>query len=223
MSARCSLCAVLTMLLAACAAPTQGNPPPLVREATPSTHGEPVQQSSDPCDNAAPGAGSCAAVAAGSSAAGQGGMPVPDNITPDAALPSAGSSAAGSSAEACDLPAANPEYFCDPHGDGACQNCSDCQKVESGEAKAAAKACGTDCGTDRDCATRCVKDRINPSDACTACLVDLYDCLINNCLVECVGSSEQCSQCSSDKKGSDGLSCSDKWFACSGTEKNPSY
>ncbi len=123
----------------------------------------------------------------------------------------------------CDLPATNPEFFCDPSGDGPCNNCHDCQQIESGDAKTAAKECGTSCGTDRACTTMCVQDRVGASDACTECLADFYDCLVSTCLAECLISADACTQCSRNKTGASGMTCSGQWFACSGTVLNPNF
>jgi hypothetical protein len=139
---------------------------------------------------------------------------------------SASSGGDGGSAGAdvmCDLPEPNPEFICDPTGSGPCQNCHDCQQIESGAAKTAAKECGTSCGTDRNCTTSCVTDRVQASPACTECLADFYDCLIGTCLAECVIGGDLCTSCSRTKQDENGLTCSDKWFACSGTELNPNF
>ncbi len=221
-------------LVIACAEPGAGNPPPSRPEAG---------------SGGAGGVGGSASVGATGGTAGVGGQGGTGGVSIAGEGGSAGISGTGGSAGSagtggsagaagvggegggggtggepmCDLPATNPEFFCDPTGDGPCQNCHDCQQIESGAAKTAAKDCGVSCGTDRNCTTSCVNDRIGATPACTECLADFYDCLISTCLVECLGAADVCTTCSRTKKDVNGLSCSDKWFACSGTELNPNF
>ena len=67
------------------------------------------------------------------------------------------------------------------------------------------------------------QDRVGASDACTVCLADFYDCLVANCLAECVIGGDACTQCSRNKVGPSGMTCSGQWFDCSGTSLNPNF
>lgn len=208
---------MVALALCACTPPNPGNAP--VQQASCAT-GEPVDTagiSGGPTydDETLGSAGTMASPVVDADAA----------IEPEAPVDGGGSQDVDAAApsEQCVLDAANPEYLCDPNGAGACQNCHDCQQIESGVAKKAATDCGTSCGSDKACASKCVKDRVGATDECTTCLTSFYDCLVTTCLAECIAGGSVCTDCSRNKRGADGATCSDKWFACSGTERNPNF
>lgn len=214
----------LATLINACAEAGAGNPPPGHRSFALDAN----------CGGSAPTGGTVGAAGTSEEFSGAGGSGGDGGAAGAAAAGAIGGTggvgggagvggSGGGVEEMCDLPEPNPEFLCDPTGDAPCQNCHDCQQIESGAAKTAAKECGTSCGTDSACATACVKDRVGATDACTTCLTDFYDCLIATCLVECLAGSDPCSSCSRTKKDSAGATCTDKWFACSGTEINPNF
>jgi len=122
------------------------------------------------------------------------------------------------------VPQPDEEYICEPGGPGACQNDADCALIRDGSAKDTAKTCGIECATsvNPSCAKDCIQSRTTIGDACASCLDAFFDCILSQCLGPCAsGTAEECAQCSRDKPA--GNSCSDQWYACSGTSENPDY
>jgi hypothetical protein len=146
----------------------------------------------------------------------------PASTAADASL----TSDAGATAKPAPGPVPQPdeEYICEPGGPGACQNDNDCVLIRDGSAKDTAKTCGIECATsvNASCAKDCIQMRTPIGDACADCLDLFFDCILSQCLGPCAsGTAEQCAQCSRDKPA--GNSCSDQWYACSGTSENPDY
>lgn len=116
------------------------------------------------------------------------------------------------------------EFLCTPGGAGACQNATDCPVIEDGSGKDVAKQCGIECATSlvAGCAEQCILERTELTQPCASCLDAFFDCILSNCLAVCISGSEQeCTDCSRTRPA--GNTCSDQWYACSGTELNASY
>ena len=123
------------------------------------------------------------------------------------------------------MPPANPEFLCDPHGSGQCQNCGDCQLVEDGTAARVSAQCGTQCqgSSNPTCAKDCLTHNSSLSGGCATCLNDYYNCLVAHCLAQCIGGASQaCTDCSRTQP-MPGPSCSDALIGCSGITRNPNY
>jgi hypothetical protein len=112
------------------------------------------------------------------------------------------------------------EYSCEPNGGLACNNCNDCRQIIDGSAKKAASDCGVQCGGSRSCAASCLKQSTTLSDPCSGCLLDFFDCLVQNCLANCLGTTpDACSQCARTRPSA-ADSCSSRLEKCSGAHAN---
>jgi hypothetical protein len=109
---------------------------------------------------------------------------------------------------------------CTPGGGGACQNDTDCPKVESGEARSTAQTCGLGCQQDDDpatCSVGCIVRDAQISAGCAACYAALVGCASQNCLAPCAADprSAACNQCQIDS------GCRDNFDSCSGLDSSP--
>ena len=100
---------------------------------------------------------------------------------------------------------------------GACANASDLAVLDAGKETIdeAAKDCTLNCLGDPDlagCAVPCVAEQTGLSHDCAACFVGVLDCMIDQCLPECVADPEgpECLQCTEDE------GCLSDFDACSG-------
>ena len=89
---------------------------------------------------------------------------------------------------------------CTPGAGGACQNDTDCPKVETGEVRTTAQTCGRGCQQDPDpaaCAVGCIVSGAEVTMPCAACYAALVGCASQNCLAECGAdpASDACNQC----------------------------
>ena len=106
---------------------------------------------------------------------------------------------------------------CTPGGGGACQNPTDCPKVESGEARSTSQTCGLGCQQDDDpamCSVSCIVRDAEISAGCAACYAALVGCASQNCLASCAAdpTSVACNQCQIDS------GCRDGFDTCSGLD-----
>jgi hypothetical protein len=110
-----------------------------------------------------------------------------------------------------------PSVTCDPTGDGVCENETDCEFVESGEARSVASACGQTCNTEPPaekgpCAVACINMELGMSSECSACYAGLVGCTFDNCLGDCAAdpSSSACVECQVENE------CLSDFETCSG-------
>ena len=94
---------------------------------------------------------------------------------------------------------------CTPGGGGACQNDTDCPKVESGEARMDSQTCGRSCLEEPEeepamCTVGCIVQEAAITQACAVCYATLAGCAADNCLAECgsAPASDACNQCQID-------------------------
>lgn len=104
---------------------------------------------------------------------------------------------------------------CDPQGDGACENETDCPFVASGQLQSTAYQCGEVCGGDGEpeaCAVDCVAMELGSSRACSTCYAELVGCTNNACFVDCSAepSSDVCKRCLEEN------ACAGELEACGG-------
>ena len=118
------------------------------------------------------------------------------------------------------------EYFCDPAGEAACENDTDCPLVENGSAKAKATECGKAClGTPAEdlCTENCIVDQLHTTRGCAGCLDVFFSCLFERCVAPCLtGTPAECTTCSRNEPTPE-TSCSGGFFVCSGAVLNPDY
>jgi hypothetical protein len=226
-------------LAAASIACSDGAAPKAYREPLEATPGDPTNRCSAPatcfdacfCDGSS--FESCEAVCStgsgGVSSAGTGGAPA----AATGGTPSAGGEqAVEGSGGAPDIPppppacmpalpdSSNAEFSCAPNGDLACNNCGDCRQIIDGSAKEAASTCGVQCGGSRSCAASCLETSTTLSAPCSGCLLDFFDCIVGNCLANCLGTTpEACTECARTHP-SPTASCSMALEACSGAQSN---
>src|SRR5690606_23007723 len=77
---------------------------------------------------------------------------------------------------------------CDPDGDRACQNDTDCAFVLSGQLESVAYQCRDQCVTEAEpeaCVVDCVRMELGASAACSRCFADLAACVDAFCFVAC--------------------------------------
>jgi hypothetical protein len=106
---------------------------------------------------------------------------------------------------------------CDPQGDAACQNETDCPFVTSGQLQSAAYQCGENCGEEDDpeaCAVECISGELDATQDCSSCYAQLVACSNEFCFPECTPnpSSQDCKDCL------DVNDCSDEFAECGGIE-----
>ena len=109
---------------------------------------------------------------------------------------------------------------CTPGGGGACQNDTDCPKVESGEARMDSQTCGLRCLQNDDpptCTVGCIVDEAAITQACAVCYATLAGCARDNCLAPCSmdPASTECNQCQIDE------GCRSDFDDCSGLTTVP--
>ena len=109
---------------------------------------------------------------------------------------------------------------CTPGGGGACQNDTDCPKVENGEARMDSQTCGRSCLEDTDpgmCTVACIVQEAAITQACAVCYATLAGCAADNCLAECgsAPASDACNQCQIDS------GCRGAFDDCSGLTTVP--
>jgi len=118
------------------------------------------------------------------------------------------------------------EYFCEPTGEAACENDTDCPLLEDGSAKQEAIACGKAClGTppEDNCTENCIVERLETTPKCADCLDLFFTCISQRCIAECgFGTNAECTQCSRNEPTPE-ESCSAGFFECSGAVLNPDY
>ena len=90
--------------------------------------------------------------------------------------------------------------MCTPGEDGACQNETDCPKVESGEAREVSQDCGLECQAEDDpgmCAVGCIVMDAEITQECAVCYATLVGCAAENCLAECTTApdGDACTMC----------------------------
>ena len=108
---------------------------------------------------------------------------------------------------------------CTPGAGGACQNATDCPKVESGEARMTSQTCGLGCQQDDDpatCAVGCIVREAEISQGCAVCYATLVGCASENCLAQCAAdpASAACNQCQVDS------GCRGNFDSCSGLDSS---
>lgn len=108
---------------------------------------------------------------------------------------------------------------CTPGAGGACQNATDCPKVESGEARGKSQTCGLGCQQDDDpgtCAVSCIVMEAAITQACAVCYATLVGCASENCLASCAAdpTSAACNQCQIDS------GCRSAFDSCSGLDSS---
>ncbi|HVR18665.1 MAG TPA: hypothetical protein VMS65_03180 [Polyangiaceae bacterium] len=109
---------------------------------------------------------------------------------------------------------------CTPGGGGACQNETDCPKVESGEARMDSQTCGLRCLENADpgmCTVGCIVQEAAVTQACAICYATLAGCAADNCLAQCSAdaASAECNQCQIDS------GCRSAFDDCSGLTTVP--
>jgi len=111
---------------------------------------------------------------------------------------------------------------CTPGGGGACQNDTDCPKVESGEARTDSQTCGRSCLEEPEeeqamCTVGCIVQEAAITQACAVCYATLAGCAADNCLAECgsAPASDACNQCQIDE------GCRGAFDTCSGLTTVP--
>ena len=107
--------------------------------------------------------------------------------------------------------------MCDPEADTACQNETDCDAVESGDARMSAQSCGLGCLEDDDpgtCAVSCIVEDTSISSECASCYAGSVECASENCLADCAANpaSDECTQCQID------AGCRSDFNDCSGLD-----
>ncbi len=105
--------------------------------------------------------------------------------------------------------------MCDPGGDGACENDTDCEFVESGEARTVATACGFECQAEPEpdraqCAVDCIDMELGMTEECSGCYAALVACTAEFCLEPCVAGSTTpaCQSCQAENCFPDFEDCS---------------
>lgn len=128
---------------------------------------------------------------------------------------SGGTGGLGGAAGSGGLPSAT---LCDPTDDGACENETDCEFVESGEARNVATVCGQSCNGEPEaeraaCAADCINMELGMTAECSTCYSTLVGCTFENCLAECVAdpAAAVCQQCQAQN-------CFDDFEDCSGLD-----
>lgn len=107
-----------------------------------------------------------------------------DDEDDDDGLGTGGSAGIGAGA----APTGGLTASCDPAGDGACQNETDCAFVLSGQLESAAYQCADQCFAEQEpeaCAVDCVRMELGASEACSSCFADLAACADEFCFVAC--------------------------------------
>ena len=141
--------------------------------------------------------------------------PPPDTCSPDCASKACGDDGCGGSCGSCAPGSSCVGWSCEPDETGACTNPGDSAILEAGNLAPVAYGCATDCAEQPEsCLTDCLVQKTGVSAACAQCYSDTFDCLVANCLPECVQNPAalKCLNCLKEK------GCTAALESCTGVE-----